>query len=132
MDRGTDNNDNLAFLRYRGAKDTVGTPKAMLRQFDRHLADQNWVVAQEGVAVKFVPIPDGEETFRVTRSIDRRFKELEFGVGDRYRASRDPWADLGRLCKVHEPRCRVQSLRYKCTVLNGTFLTGSAMLTGQR
>lgn len=36
--------------RKHGAKYIVGTPKAMLRQFERHLTDQNWVVAQEGVA----------------------------------------------------------------------------------
>lgn len=49
MDRGMVSNDNLEFLRERGAKYIVGTPKAMLRQFERQLAEQNWVVAQEGV-----------------------------------------------------------------------------------
>jgi hypothetical protein len=68
--------DNLEFLRDRGAKYIVGTPKAMLRQFERHLADQNWVVAQEGVDVKLVPSPDGQETFLLARSVDRREKEL--------------------------------------------------------
>ena len=76
MDRGMVSKDNLEFLRERGAKYIVGTPKAMLRQFERHLAEQNWVVAQEGVDVKLVPSPDGQETFLLARSIDRRSKEL--------------------------------------------------------
>jgi hypothetical protein len=76
MDRGMVSNDNLEFLRERGAKYIVGTPKAMLRQFERHLTEQNWVVAQEGVDVKLVPSPDGEETFLLARSVDRRSKEL--------------------------------------------------------
>ncbi len=76
MDRGMVSNDNLEFLRERGAKYIVGTPKAMLRAFERELADQNWVAAQEGVDVKLVPSPDGEETFLLARSVDRRAKEL--------------------------------------------------------
>lgn len=75
MDRGMVSNDNLVFLRKRGAKYIVGTPKTMLRQIERHLTDQNWVVAQEGVDVKLVPSPDGQETFLLARSVDRRSKE---------------------------------------------------------
>ena len=57
MDRGMVSNDNLEFLRERGAKYIVGTPNSMLRAFERELADQNWVVAQESVDVKLVPSP---------------------------------------------------------------------------
>ncbi|MFM6128729.1 MAG: IS1634 family transposase, partial [Sphaerospermopsis kisseleviana] len=76
MDRGMVSKDNIEFLRERGAKYIVGTPKAMLRQFERQLAEQNWVEAQEGVDVKLVPSPDGQETFLLARSVDRRSKEL--------------------------------------------------------
>jgi len=47
----------------------------MLHQFERHLAEQNWSIAQEGVEVKLVPSPDGAETFLLARSADRRAKE---------------------------------------------------------
>ena len=47
----------------------------MLRQFEQHLTEQDWTVAQEGVEVKLVPGPDGEETFILARSADRRAKE---------------------------------------------------------
>jgi len=68
--------ENLKFLRERGAKYLVGTPKAMLRQFEQQLTEQDWTQAQEGVEVKLVPAPEGDETFILARSADRRAKEL--------------------------------------------------------
>jgi transposase len=76
MDRGMVSEENLKFLRERGGKYIVGTPKAMLRQFERNLAEQNWTEAQPGVEVKLVPTPDGSETYLLARSADRRAKEL--------------------------------------------------------
>jgi transposase len=76
MDRGMVSEENLRFLRERGGQYIVGTPKAMLRQFEQHLTDQDWTLAQEGVEVKLVSSPDGDETFILARSADRRAKEL--------------------------------------------------------
>jgi transposase len=76
LDRGMVSEENLKFLRQRGGQYIVGTPKAMLRQFQQHLSEQEWTVAQAGVEVKLVPSPDGEETFILARSADRRAKEL--------------------------------------------------------
>lgn len=76
MDRGMVSEANLQFLRDRQAKYIVGTPKQMLRQFEQHLTDQDWSQAQEGVDVKLVPGPDGDEMFLLARSADRRAKEL--------------------------------------------------------
>jgi hypothetical protein len=76
MDRGMVSKDYLEFLRQRDAKYIVGTPKSLLREFERELTEQNWVTAQEGVDVKLVPGPDGKETFLLARSVDRRAKEL--------------------------------------------------------
>jgi transposase len=76
LDRGMVSEKNLAFLRERGGQYIVGTPKAMLRQFEQHLTEQDWMTAQAGVEVKLVPSPDGEETFILARSADRRAKEL--------------------------------------------------------
>jgi transposase len=75
MDRGMVSEKNLEFLRGRGASYIVGTPKAMLRQFERHMLDQDWHEVQAGVQVKLVPGPDGMETFILARSVDRRAKE---------------------------------------------------------
>jgi transposase len=76
FDRGMVSEANLKFLRERGSQYLVGTPKSMLRQFEQHLVDQDWTEAQAGVQVKLVPSPDGQETFILARSADRRAKEL--------------------------------------------------------
>jgi len=76
LDRGMVSAKNLKFLRDRGGQYIVGTPKAMLRQFEQQLAEKDWTEAQAGVAVKLVPSPDGDETFILARSADRRAKEL--------------------------------------------------------
>ena len=75
MDRGMVSEKNLEKLRARGDRYIVGTPKAMLRQFEKHLTEQDWQDVQAGVAVKLVPGPDGEEKFVLARSADRRAKE---------------------------------------------------------
>jgi transposase len=75
MDRGMVSEANLKFLRSRDGQYIVGTPKAMMRQFERHLAEKDWQEVQEGVEVKLVPGPEGDETFILARSADRREKE---------------------------------------------------------
>ena len=75
MDRGMVSEANLQFLRSRGGQYLVGTPKAMLRQFEKHLIEKDWHEVQEGVEVKLVPGPEGDETFLLARSADRREKE---------------------------------------------------------
>jgi transposase len=75
LDRGMVSEINLAFLRQRGAKYIVGTPKAMLRKFESALTEGDWHTVQEGVEVKLVAGPQGAETFVLARSADRREKE---------------------------------------------------------
>jgi transposase len=75
VDRGMVSEANLTFLRQRNAAYIVGTPKAMLRQFERHLTEQDWQQVQDGVEVKLVSGPDGQEVFVLARSRDRRLKE---------------------------------------------------------
>jgi transposase len=75
MDRGMVSEKNLQFLRSRGGQYIVGTPKAMLRQFEEYLTRKTWHEVQAGVEVQLVPGPNGDETFVLTRSADRRKKE---------------------------------------------------------
>ncbi|MFH1921226.1 MAG: IS1634 family transposase [Planctomycetota bacterium] len=75
MDRGMVSEANLKFLRARGGEYLAGTPKAMLRQFEEHLTEKGWQEVQEGVEVKLVSGPEGDETFLLARSADRREKE---------------------------------------------------------
>ena len=76
LDRGMVSEANLKYLRERGGQYIVGTPKAQLREFEQHLSEKDWTVAQEGVEVKLVASPEGDETFILARSADRRAKEL--------------------------------------------------------
>jgi transposase len=75
MDRGMVSEDNLRFVRGRGGSYIVGTPKAMLRQFERYLTEVDWQEVQAGVQVKLVAGPEGDELFILARSTDRRQKE---------------------------------------------------------
>jgi len=76
MDRGMVSEENMARLRRSNASYIVGTPKAMLRRFERELTDQrDWHTVQEGVDVKLVTGPDGKEVFILARSADRQAKE---------------------------------------------------------
>jgi hypothetical protein len=75
MDRGMVSEENLKFIRQRGGSYIVGTPKALLRQFERYLSDKDWHEVQARVEVKLVPGPEGQETFILARSADRRAKE---------------------------------------------------------
>ena len=75
MDRGMVSQDNLEFLRQGGRRYIVGTPKSMLRQFERQLLAPDWTSIREGLEVKLVASPDGQETFILCRSADRARKE---------------------------------------------------------
>jgi transposase len=74
--------EKLGFLRGRGAGYLVGTPKGMLKQFERALVERAWVEVREGVQVKLVESPEGEETFVLCRSQDRGQKER--GIRERF------------------------------------------------
>ena len=94
MDRGMVSEANLQFIRDRGGSYIVGTPKAMLRQFEQYLTDKDWQEVQAGVEVKLVPRPaegddaGGSETFLLARSKDRAQKEkaMHQRFGDRLEA----------------------------------------------
>ncbi|MBE3136451.1 MAG: IS1634 family transposase [Planctomycetes bacterium] len=76
LDRGMVSEDNLEFMRTSGARYLVGTPKSLLKKFERHLLEQNWEEVKPGVEVKLCRPPGGtEETFVLCRSLGRKEKE---------------------------------------------------------
>lgn len=75
MDRGMVSQENLEFLRKRESKYLVGTPKSDLRKFEREIVAEDWRTIREGLEVKQCPSPDGQETFILCRSQDRKAKE---------------------------------------------------------
>lgn len=75
MDRGMVSDENLKWLRERGTTYIVGTPKSMLKQFERHLLDSEWEHVYPDVDVKLAKSPDyQDEMFIVCRSASRREK----------------------------------------------------------
>jgi transposase len=76
LDRGFVSEDNLDFLRERGAQYIVGTPRAVLKDFEKELDARDWAAVAAGVEVKIVKHPDyGEEKFVLCRSEGRKEKE---------------------------------------------------------
>jgi transposase len=105
LDRGMVSEKNLAFLRERGGQYIVGTPKAMLRRFERQLVEGDWQTVQEGVEVQLVPSADGEEIFVLARSADRREKEkaMHQRFLDRLEAALHKLAGAAASGRLHDP-----------------------------
>jgi transposase len=75
VDRGMVSADNIEFLKRDGRRYIVGTPKSMLKEFERELLAGDWQTIRAGLEVKLCSAPDGQETFVLCRSRDRREKE---------------------------------------------------------
>ena len=76
MDRGMVSQANIEFLKEGQRRYIVGTPKAMLRRYEKELAAKDWQVVRAGLEVKLCPDPEGgSETFILCRSADRTAKE---------------------------------------------------------
>jgi transposase len=75
FDRGIVNEENLEFIRNRGGRYVVGTPKALLKRFEAEMIKPDWKEVEPGVEVKRVVGPDGQEIFVLCRSRARREKE---------------------------------------------------------
>jgi len=76
MDRGMVSEENLDWLRSRGVTYLVGTPKSQLRSYQAALLDhKEWQKIRDGLEVKLVVGPTGEEKFILCRSQDRAAKE---------------------------------------------------------
>jgi len=78
LDRGMVSEENLEWLRGRGAQYVVGTPKGQLRQFEKALLEKgDWREVCAGLEVKLAEAPDGTggERFVLCRSVARAAKE---------------------------------------------------------
>jgi transposase len=76
MDRGMSSTENVSWLQETGRRYLIGTPKSELRRWSREIASsRDWCSVRDGVEAKLCPGPDGNETFLLCRSADRRAKE---------------------------------------------------------
>jgi transposase len=82
MDRGMVSQENIAFLKEGKRRYIIGTSKGMLKQYEQALLAEDWHTVHEGLDIKCCPSPDGQETFILCRSEDRRQKER--AIHDRF------------------------------------------------
>jgi transposase len=75
MDRGLVSEKNVQFLRAGARRYLLGAAKNALRKFERELLSEDWKQVHEGLEVRLVPAPDGEEVFILCRSAERQAKE---------------------------------------------------------
>src|SRR5882724_3900057 len=75
MDRGLASEKNVRFFRPGSRCYIQATAKNSLRKFERELLSEDWKQVHEGLEVRLVPAPDGEEVFILCRSAERQAKE---------------------------------------------------------
>jgi len=75
LDRGMVSEANLTWLKGRGSRYIVGTPRSRLKQFAGAVRRGDWEVLREGLEVQRCPDGDGAETFILCRSAARAAKE---------------------------------------------------------
>ena len=81
VDRGMVSEEHLKWLRARGSRYIVGTPKSRLKKFEQSLLDGTWREIREGLEVQQVRADENteeeeqSETFLLCRSADRAAKD---------------------------------------------------------
>jgi transposase len=75
VDRGMIDAANLEWLKGRGSRYIVGTPKGDLKRFEQELLKGSWREIRTGLEVRTVPGEGDSETFILCRSAERAAKE---------------------------------------------------------
>lgn len=111
MDRGMVSEVNLQFLRDGGRRYIVGTPKSMLKKFERQLHELPWHTIRDGIEVKLCHPPMSEES----EELDARQTETFILARSRDRAEKDK-AIVKRAAERIESR--LQSMAARCEKQN--------------
>jgi transposase len=75
MDRGMVSEEALNWLRRRGSRFIVGTPKNQLQKWERQLLEGDWSTIRDGLEVKRCHCVPEADTYILCRSLDRSAKE---------------------------------------------------------
>ena len=76
MDRGMSSAENVAWLQETKRRYLIGAPRSELKKWSREITEaKDWRTVRGGVEAKLCTGPDGQETFLLVRSADRREKE---------------------------------------------------------
>ncbi len=100
LDRGLVSEDHIKWLKTHSRRYIVGTPKSLLRRFERELAAETWQRVRAGVEAQLCAAPGGDEVFVVCRSAARRDKER--AMHDRFeRRITEGLEALATSCRKH-------------------------------
>ena len=77
MDRGMVSAEDVEFLKKGGWRYILGTPRSMLRKFERQLLEESWSQVHAGLEVRLCAAPDDTEVFIRCRSAERGLKEAD-------------------------------------------------------
>ncbi|MBL8769529.1 MAG: IS1634 family transposase, partial [Planctomycetes bacterium] len=122
MDRGMASAENVRFLSEGGRRYLIGASKADLKRHEAKIADEReWTHIREDVEVKLCPTENGEETFILCRSAQRRDKDL--AILDRFEAQLEARLDSlkRRIAKAKRPLDRAQIDRQLGRMLASNF-----------
>jgi transposase len=149
LDRGMVSEEHLGWLRERGSRYIVGTPKSQLRAYERHLLEGVWSGIRDGLQVQLIrdtndadAVPDANdaEVYILCRSADRAAKEqamrqrfaerIELGLtklaGSCAQARQLPGVierRVGRLLERNQRAARFYDIRVTATADGATLLT---------
>jgi transposase len=97
MDRGMVSAKNISFLQQSNRRYIIGTPKSMLKKFEKQLLSKEWHTIHEGIEVQYCPSADGEETFILCRSASR--KEKDKAIFERFKKNiQDGLSKIEKAC----------------------------------
>ena len=97
MDRGMVSAKNINFLQQSNRRYIIGTPKSMLKKFEKQLLSKEWHTIHEGIEVQYCPSADGEETFILCRSASR--KEKDKAIFERFKKNiQDGLSKIEKAC----------------------------------
>ena len=128
LDRGIVSEENLEWLRQRGALYLVGTPRSQLKKHQAALLDQtHWKEVRPGVEVKCVESDQGDERFILCRSVDRGAKERAMLERQLHRLR----TELGQLDKAlgEHPAADLEAVGRKVGRWLGKYPAAAAVLT---
>jgi Transposase DDE domain len=95
LDRGMVSEANLTWLKERGSRYIVGTPRSRLKQFARAVRRPDWELLREGLEVQRCADGDGVETFILCRSAARAARNRQ--------CVNASWPGLSRACGRFRP-----------------------------
>jgi transposase len=123
MDRGMASQSNMEFLRQEGRRYIVGTPKSMLKQYERELRAADWKQVHEGLEVRLCPAPDGAEVFILCRSAQRTEKER--AMHDRFEKKiEEGLKKIGEVCKKKKQKVGAMERRVGALLGSNTRAAG--------